>query len=260
MSTLTIIYKEWKEMLRSRLVLFNLALIPGIFVSLPLVLALILMRQGVVEGTFAAGEAIRVGNLQLNTADEVRVYLLHQALFMFLMVPIFLPLGMAIYGVLHEKEESTLEPLLATPVTVAELMLGKSCSIVVPTVAATWLAFLFFAACLTRLATPAVYQAVMRPMTMLALFVLPPLLAQLTVSLGLIISSRVNDIRAAGQIGGIIVLPVVGLTVMQLASRIVYSLEVFLLGVAGFLLLNLLLFWLLLRAFQRDTVLTRWQA
>ena len=97
-------------------------------------------------------------------------------------------------------------------------------------------------------------------MTLLALLILPPLLAQLTVSLGLIISSRVNDIRAAGQIGGIIVLPVVGLTVMQLASRIVYSLEVFLLGVAGFLLLNLLLFWLLLRAFQRDTVLTRWQA
>jgi ABC-2 type transport system permease protein len=260
MNTLTILYKEWKEMLRSRLVVFNLVLIPGIFVSLPLVLALILMHQGVVEDTLTAGEAIRVGNLQLSTADEVRIYLLHQALFMFLMVPVFLPLGMAIYGVLHEKEQSTLEPLLATPVTVAELMLGKSFSIVVPTVAATWLAFAFFAVCLTRLATSAVYQAVMRPMTLLALLILPPLLAQLTVSLGLIISSRVNDIRAAGQIGGIIVLPVVGLTVMQLASRIVYSLEVFLLGVAGFLLLNLLLFWLLLRAFQRDTVLTRWQA
>jgi ABC-2 type transport system permease protein len=139
-------------------------------------------------------------------------------------------------------------------------MLGKSLSIVAPTVAATWLAFGFFAGCLSRLTTSSVFAAVMRPMTLIAIFLLPPLLAQMTVSLGLIISSRVNDIRAAGQIGGVIVLPVVGLTVMQLASRIVYSAEAFFLGAAGLLVLDLLLFGVLLWAFQRDTVLTRWQS
>jgi len=259
-NALTVIYKEWKEMLRSRLVLFNLVLLPGIFVSLPIALAIILMREGVVSATLATGEAIQVGGVQLTSADEVRIYLLHQSLFMFLMVPVFLPLSMAIYGVLHEKEQGTLEPLLTTPLTVAELMLGKSASIIMPTVAVTWLSFAVFAVILRSVSASATFQAVMRPMTLLALLLLPPLLAQLTVSLGLIISSRVNDIRAAGQISGIIVLPVVGLTVMQLASRIAYSLNVFLLGVLGLLLLNLLLFWVLLRAFQRDTVLTRWQA
>jgi len=129
-NALTVIYKEWKEMLRSRLVLFNLVLLPGIFVSLPIALAIILMREGVVSATLATGEAIQVGGVQLTSADEVRIYLLHQSLFMFLMVPVFLPLSMAIYGVLHEKEQGTLEPLLTTPLTVAELMLGKSASII----------------------------------------------------------------------------------------------------------------------------------
>ncbi|MCX6033028.1 MAG: ABC transporter permease subunit [Chloroflexi bacterium] len=260
MNTLTIVYKEWKEMLRSRLVVFNIALIPGIFVSLPLILALLLMREDAVNTSLASGQAVHFGNVLLTSAEEIRVYLLHQSLFMFLMVPIFLPLGMAIYGILNEKEHNTLEPLLATPVTVGELMLGKSLSIVGPTVAATWLAFGFFAVCLTRLTTPAVFVAIMRPMTLIAIALLPPLLAQLTVSLGLIISSRVNDIRAAGQIGGIIVLPVVGLTVMQLASRIVYDLTAFFLGAVGLLILDCVLFGILLRAFQRDTVLTRWQS
>ena len=259
MGVLTIIYKEWKEMLRSRLVLFNIALIPGIFVSLPLILALLLMREDAVS-SLTNGEAVHIGSMLLTSAEEIRVYLLHQSLFMFLMAPIFLPLGMAIYGILNEKDHNTLEPLLATPVTVSELMLGKSLSIICPTVAATWLAFGLFALALTRLTTPAVFVAVMRPMTLVAIVLLPPLLAQLTVSLGLIISSRVNDIRAAGHIGGIIVLPVVGLTVMQLASRIVYHLTAFLLGAAGLLILDGVLFWILLRAFERDTVLTRWQS
>jgi len=259
MKTLTVMQKEWKEIIRSKLLVFNMVLIPVIFVLMPLALTMILGREDVLASSLTNSEVSTLRRA-LESPEDVQIFLLHESLFMFLMIPIFLPLGMAIYGILNERNERSLEPLLATPITVSELMLGKSLSIILPTMTVTWLTFAAFVVFLRYSVSPTVFHGVMRPMSLWALVLLPPALAQFTVSVGFIISSQVDDIRAASQIGGVIVLPVVGLTVMQLATRIVYSLTAFLAGIAGFLLLDLFLFWVMVHAFRRDSILTRSQA
>ena len=41
MKALSILNKEWKEIIRNRLILFNMMLVPCIFIALPLVIAFI---------------------------------------------------------------------------------------------------------------------------------------------------------------------------------------------------------------------------
>src|SRR5690349_18047816 len=63
---------------------------------------------------------------------------------MFLVMPVFVPILIASQSVAGEKERRTLEPLLSSPVTAAELVTGKSLAALVPAVAITWVAFIFF--------------------------------------------------------------------------------------------------------------------
>jgi ABC-2 type transport system permease protein len=65
------------------------------------------------------------------TADLIA--LLNSFSFWFAIGAIFIPMGIASYSLLGEKIQKSLEPLLATPVTDEELLLGKSIAAFVPT-------------------------------------------------------------------------------------------------------------------------------
>jgi len=56
----------------------------------------------------------------------------------------FVPLGIASYSIVGEKVEKSLEPLLATPLTDGEILLGKSISAIVPTLVAMYAAAAVF--------------------------------------------------------------------------------------------------------------------
>src|SRR5271157_1096281 len=50
----------------------------------------------------------------------------------------YIPLGIASYSIVGEKIEKSLEPLLATPLTDGEILLGKAIAAVLPTLAAMY--------------------------------------------------------------------------------------------------------------------------
>jgi ABC-2 type transport system permease protein len=56
----------------------------------------------------------------------------------------FVPLGIASYSIVGEKVEKSLEPLLATPLTDGEILLGKTVSAIVPTLVAMYAAAAVF--------------------------------------------------------------------------------------------------------------------
>ncbi len=56
----------------------------------------------------------------------------------------FVPLGIASYSIVGEKVEKSLEPLLATPLTDGEILLGKTISAIVPTLVAMYAAAVVF--------------------------------------------------------------------------------------------------------------------
>ena len=91
-----------------------------------------------------------------------------------------------------------------------------------------------------------------------AMLTLVPLICLLSVMLGIIVSSRVNDARTAQQIGGFIVIPVIGVAVAGFFSgQATFSMEQVIIGdlvVALLIGLSLVIGnWV----FDRESILTR---
>ena len=57
----------------------------------------------------------------------------------FIILAAIIPLALASYSIVGEKLEKTLEPLLATPLTDGEILLGKTLSVFIPCILATYL-------------------------------------------------------------------------------------------------------------------------
>lgn len=130
-----------------------------------------------------------------------------------------LPSVIASYSFVGEKIEKSLEPLLATPTTDGELLLGKSLAAFVPCIAVTYLGAAISAPIVdywstTRLGILLIPNAYWT----LLLFVITPLACVLSIEGNIIVSSRVNDIRAAQQVGGLVVVPLIILVVVGAES------------------------------------------
>ena len=170
-----------------------------------------------------------------------------------------LPSIIASYSFVGEKIEKSLEPLLATPTTDGELLLGKSLAAFIPCIAVTLIG--------AAISTPIIdYWSYTR----LGLILIPnmywvlvigavaPLSCIMSVEANIIVSSKVNDIRAAQQIGGLIVLPLVFIVIFASTSA---QISIWLLiGVAAALAVaDIALFFLSKKVFQREEILTKWK-
>ena len=93
---------------------------------------------------------------------------------------------------------------------------------------------------------------------LVAMATLVPLICLLSVLLGIVVSSRVNDPRTAQQIGGFVVIPIIAVAVAQfVGGQATFTMQQVLVGdllVAGLIGLTLLIgSW----AFDRESILTR---
>ena len=70
-----------------------------------------------------------------------QIILFNTALLYFLLLPAIIPLAIAVYSIVGEKEQTTLEPLLATPISDVELFLGKALASVIPALIVNWISF-----------------------------------------------------------------------------------------------------------------------
>ena len=178
----------------------------------------------------------------------------------FVIIAAILPTIIASYSFVGEKLEKSLEPLLATPTTDGELLFGKSLASFIPCVGATYIGALIFAITIDAwsginlgvLLVPNAYWAVV-------MGVVTPLVCVLSVEANVIISSRVNDIRAAQQLGAFVILPII--LVMVFASTVttfpLVTLSLILSG--GLALADVAMFYLSKATFQREEILTKWK-
>jgi ABC-2 type transport system permease protein len=176
----------------------------------------------------------------------------------FLLIPAMVPMAIATQSVIGEKASRALEPQLATPMEVGELILGKAIASAVPAILATWGVFLLYGLVNGAITEPVMTRLIFNDTWRLAMLTLVPLICLLSVLLGIIVSSRVNDARTAQQIGGFIVIPVIGVAVAGFFSgRATFTLEQVIIGdlvVAGLIGLALVIGnWI----FDRESILTR---
>ena len=169
------------------------------------------------------------------------------------MMPLMIPVNIAAYSIVGEKTTHSLEPLLATPITTAELLAGKNLAAVLPAVGATWAGFAVYCLGTIIITSPQVAAALLSTTWFIAILLLGPLMAVLSVNFSIMVSSRVNDPRSAEQISTVIILPVLILFVGQISGFFFVSQQVIWIVTLGALLLDLLVIYLAVQLFQRET-------
>jgi ABC-type Na+ efflux pump permease subunit len=172
----------------------------------------------------------------------------------------FVPLGIASYSIVGEKVEKSLEPLLATPLTDGEILLGKTISAIVPTLVAMYAAAAVFMVGMDEVAFSKLGYYYFPNWTIATLLlVLVPVAVVLSVLFSVIVSSRVNDVRSASSFGILMFFPFLAI---YLASEIgVITLDVNnLLIISGILLaVDVALFFVSTSTFNREEILTKWK-
>jgi ABC-type Na+ efflux pump permease subunit len=114
----------------------------------------------------------------------------------------------AAYSVVGEREQGTLEPLLTSPVSREELLLGKAIGVVVPAVGMAYLLFTAVQVCARLFASNAAVVSDMgQGPHILAEILFAPLLAGWSIWVGIGISTRASDVRVAQQLGTLSSIP-----------------------------------------------------
>lgn len=184
---------------------------------------------------------------------------LNAFLFFFIMYTGALPATLAAYSVVGEKVERSLEPLLATPVTDSEILLGKGLAALLPPLAAMWAGMLVLMAycdVLTRSTLGSLYF----PNWTAAVTVLgvAPLIAILGVGFSVLCSARVSEVRTAQQLSALVALPSAGVYVAILTGAFTLDLA-FLAIMCGILaVIDTTLAFAVHGMFRREEILTRW--
>ena len=181
--------------------------------------------------------------------------------FFYLILAGFIPTSIASYSIVGEKVEKSLEPLLATPTTDGEILLGKGISAFLPPIAAIWGGSAVFMVLIDLVTRGTLgYNFFPNWNAGIVLFLMVPLAAIMSVEWNVIISSRVSDVRVAMQLGALVVLPLGGIYVGGELNLIPLGDTSILLLIAGILLVvDLFLLYVARATFRREEILTKWK-
>ena len=180
--------------------------------------------------------------------------------YFFVVLAAIIPSSIASYGIIGEKIEKSLEPLLATPATDGEILLGKSIASFVPTILSIWVAASIFMTVTDYLTHDLLSFYYFPNWTAgVMLFLLAPLGAILSIELAVIASSRVNDVRGANQIGSLMFIPFMGVFLAGVEGIFAFSTDNLLIFSLIVLIVDVALFFLSTSTFKREEILTKWK-
>jgi ABC-2 type transport system permease protein len=255
----TILRREWLETSRNRLLMTTILVPPLVLTIAPIVLAGVIGERSLPDELAAIVLAQRPEWSSFTPSELAGAFAVQQFLVFFLLMPAYIPLAIATFSIIGEKQARSLEPVLAAPIRTVELLAGKVIAALVPGVLAGWLTYLVFVALASFVYGTALFGVVTDPSWLMGVFVLGPAIGLSSVVAGVIVSSRVSDPRVAQQIGGIIIVPIIAVTLLQATGTL-------LVGAAGYVLMAgivLVVSLLGLRAgvalFDREAILTRWR-
>ncbi len=258
----TIIRKEWAEVRRNKLVLSVVVFVPLLMTIIPLVLMGVMGRVGVSQNDLEEMSAMLKNPLfqGLNAVEAVQSTMASNFLVLFLMMPLMVPVTIAAYSIVGEKVTRSLEPLLATPITTIKLLLAKGLAAAIPGIVSAWVSYgLFLIGARFLAVSDRVFNIFLNPMWLVAMLVLAPLMTIMAVNVGIIVSSRTSDPRAAEQLGSLIILPLMVLFIGPLAGFIQLNTATFLIASLIVVAFDVILVYLGVKLFQRETILTRWK-
>lgn len=231
--------KDFSIFMKKKRILYTLIILPLIFsILLPL--------------------SIRSLTTETNTNDLIA--LINAFSYFYIILVYIQSTTLASYSILGEKIEQSLEPLLATPTTESELLFGKTLASFIPSVAIIYANSIIFMA-LIDLFTNNTFGYLFYPNWTMAfiLLVVVPLSSLFSIQLNVIISSRVNDVRTANQLGFLMFLPFMGLYIPLVTNSLSLNITNLTIISIIILLIDITLFYISKSTFSRDKILTKWK-
>ncbi|HEV8599147.1 MAG TPA: ABC transporter permease subunit [Gemmatimonadales bacterium] len=260
--------KEFRDLRSNRQLWPAFFLLPAVSIFLPLLLLALLPLLGdparlghdagidLLIQTVANDPTLRGDSLQ----ERIARLLLRDLGLFYLLVGVILASGAAALALVREKEQRTLEPILATPIRDRDLLLAKLLAAIGPALLVAWGSA--FAGSMTGLIAGYWRTGKLILPTagnLVGWLLLAPALAILAALAALRVSARFTDVPGATQFTGLVVLPLSLIFVALLGRPAMASPLV---GIAGSALVGLLSVWLFngnARRFKREEILTRWR-
>jgi ABC-type Na+ efflux pump permease subunit len=257
---LAVFWKDSLDLSKNRALLWTMAVLPATLVLVPV---------GIIYGYARDPSDVSLRTMALFYDSSLPAnlsaarFLIDKTLTdwfgLYLIMPIFVPIFISSQSVAGEKERRTLEPLLASPVTAAEILAGKSLASLVPAMVVTLLAFALLCVLVDAVAWRFAHELLLpNQMWLFGVLVIAPLFAFFGNGVAVLVSARVTEAKLAQQLSGLVMLPVIGLVGGQLAGwlkagTVYYAIE----GVVV-LFLDLVLVILSVGLFNRERLISRW--
>ncbi|AFD00996.1 ABC-2 type transporter [Methanocella conradii HZ254] len=255
-----IIGKEFDEIMKNKYILGSLVAVPLLF-SLLLPASLIAPAVFYPEAYLDANETSYIATALGKSQEALISFFMNAVIPFFMMLPAILPTIVASYSIIGEKKNRTLEPLLAAPVSVYDILAGKALSAIIPALAATWISAILFCVITGAITYTGLHRIIFPDIAvwLLGMLVLAPLLAFMGIMIAIIVSSRVNDPRVAQQISAVLVVPIMSLFIGQMAGFVLIDLKVMVGAAMLILALDAVVLILGKSMFDREEILTRWK-
>jgi ABC-2 type transport system permease protein len=258
-----LIVKELLDLFRNRTALVPVVLVTLVSLIVPFAVILIvpaITGRPLDDDPGLARVSAAIGMRPAIAADvAVEAFLFQQFLILFLLTPITGAMSLAAHAIVGEKQARTLEPLLATPVSTAELLVAKVLGSLIPTLAISLGGLGLYLVGIALFAHSGVLAALVTPETAVLVLVLGPAAALVSLQAAIVISSRVNDARTAQQFGVLIILPLTTVFVAQFTGAWLLTTPVLALASVALLAVWAGLTVVSVRLFDRETILTRWR-
>ena len=184
---------------------------------------------------------------------------LNAFLFFFMIYTGALPATIASYSLVGEKVERSLEPMLATPATDGEILLGKGLAALLPPLLAMWAGMVVLMALCDAFTHGTLgYAYFPNWLAVVTVFGAAPLLAIMAVGFAVLCSARVTEVRTAQQLGSLAAVPGIGLYIGAVSGA--FSLNLTTLAVICGVLaaVDIALAFASRATFHREEILTRW--
>ncbi len=270
-NVLTIARKDWLEVRQNKAAWIPMLTVPAIFVViLPLIFTVIIPGINVNPQDVINSDADIIYFIEqmppqlsqyvdMQKPMESMIVVMLGIMFapMFLIMPLMFASTIAAESFAGERERKTIEALLYTPASDADLFVGKLVAAAVPSIGITWVSFLIYALIL-NLVPYATFQRLWFPLSTWwpLIFWITPALAILSIAVTVLISARVQNFQGTYQLSSSLVLLVVALFAGQLTGFLYLSVGVEMLMGALFWGAAFFLVYLAVQTFNRESLIT----
>ena len=252
-----VLWKDLLDLRKNRALLGSMTIFPLVIVFVPVMIVYSYTHQTDVGSLKTIALYYHA---ELGPRDTGAAFLIQKILTdwfgMYLLMPVFVPVLISSQSVVGEKEKRTLEPLLASPISGLELLVGKSLASLIPSLVICWASFALFCVSVDWVAW-STFRELLLPnrMWLFGVGLIAPLFAVFGNGVSVLVSARVSESRLAQQISGLVTLPIIGMVGSQLAGWLKGGVAFYAIEGAVVLLLDLILAWLSIRLFDRERLM-----